>query len=427
MLFRSLFSILPQSKISQNFVNKNFIQQNLRTFHTNQRFSSWTNLKIKKFYVFGATSCVLGGLSYFYNGQQNLANIFNIENLTPSVEAAEKGSTTGVGRRNNSHINFIADVVEGAAPAVVYIEIRGRHPYHGNMATLSNGSGFIVTEDGLIMTNAHVVANKQSVRVRLHNGDTYEGVVTAVDQISDLATIKIKGKNLPTLKFGKSCELRPGEWVVALGCPLTLSNTVTAGIVSSVHRGSRELGLHNKNMDYIQTDAVINFGNSGGPLVNMDGEVIGINTMKVTTGISFAIPSDFASDFLIKAEKYTKKVESKKKGWLGGGGDVGVKKRRYMGITMLTLTPSIAMELKERVRDFPDTQTGVYVYKIIIGSPAYHGGLRPGDVITHINEQEIQTSNDIYTALDTSAKLRVGILRGQQKLKLLINTEDMEE
>ncbi|XP_018431361.1 PREDICTED: serine protease HTRA2, mitochondrial-like, partial [Nanorana parkeri] len=154
--------------------------------------------------------------------------------------------------------NFIADVAEKTAPAVVNIEIVGRHPFTGRETVLSNGSGFLVSSDGLIVTNAHVVANKRNVRVKLHNGDVYEAQVQATDPIQDIATIKISAKvPLPTLPLARSSEVRQGEFVVAMGTPYLLRNTVTSGIVSSVQRGSRELGLSNKDMDYIQTDAII--------------------------------------------------------------------------------------------------------------------------------------------------------------------------
>uniref|UniRef100_A0A672KYK2 Serine protease HTRA3-like n=1 Tax=Sinocyclocheilus grahami TaxID=75366 RepID=A0A672KYK2_SINGR len=201
--------------------------------------------------------------------------------------------------------NFIADVVEKIAPAVVHVELFLNHPLFGRHVPLSSGSGFIMTQSGLIVTNAHVVASsapvtgRQNLRVQLHDGQTYEASIRDIDKKSDIATIKINPKKkLPVLSLGQSADLRPGEFVVAIGSPFALQNTVTTGIVSTTQRDGKELGIHDSDMDYIQTDATINYGNSGGPLVNLDGEVIGINTLKVTAGISFAIPSDRISKFL---------------------------------------------------------------------------------------------------------------------------------
>ncbi|XP_067591091.1 serine protease HTRA3 isoform X2 [Pseudorca crassidens] len=201
--------------------------------------------------------------------------------------------------------NFIADVVEKIAPAVVHIELFLRHPLFGRNVPLSSGSGFIMSEAGLIVTNAHVVSStntvsgRQQLKVQLQNGDTYEATIKDIDKKSDIATIKIHPKKkLPALLLGHSADLRPGEFVVAIGSPFALQNTVTTGIVSTAQRDGRELGLRDSDMDYIQTDAIINYGNSGGPLVNLDGEVIGINTLKVAAGISFAIPSDRITRFL---------------------------------------------------------------------------------------------------------------------------------
>lgn len=256
--------------------------------------------------------------------------------------------------------NFIADVVEKSAPAVVYIEIVGRHPFSGREVPVSNGSGFVISRDGLIVTNAHVVANRRGVRVKLTNGDTYNATVQDVDQVADIATIKINPKHpLPILPLGSSSDIRQGEFVVAMGSPFALKNTITSGIVSSVMRGSRELGLSNSNMDYIQTDASIDFGNSGGPLINLDGEVIGINTMKVTAGISFAIPSDRLKHFLDRAAE-------NKKSWSGDS----ETKRRYIGVMMLTLTPSIIVELRLRDPNFPDVTHGILIHRVIVGSPS---------------------------------------------------------
>ncbi|XP_036372715.1 serine protease HTRA2, mitochondrial-like [Megalops cyprinoides] len=312
--------------------------------------------------------------------------------------------------------NFIADVVEKSAPAVVYIEILGRHPFSGREVPISNGSGFIISQDGLIVTNAHVVANKRGVRVKLTNGETYNATVQDVDQVADIATIKINTQHpLPTLPLGLSSEIRQGEFVVAMGSPFALRNTITSGIVSSVQRGSRELGISNSNMDYIQTDAAIDFGNSGGPLINLDGEVIGINTMKVTAGISFAIPSDRLRHFLTRAA-------DKKKSWFGES----EAKRRYIGVMMLTLTPSIIAELKMRDPSFPDVTHGVLIHRVIMGSPANRAGMKAGDIVVEINGTAVKTSEEIYNAVRTSDSINMVVKRGFDLLMLHVSPEFTE-
>ncbi|XP_025835542.1 serine protease HTRA2, mitochondrial-like, partial [Agrilus planipennis] len=138
-------------------------------------------------------------------------------------------------------------------------------------------------------------------------------------------------------------------------------------------------------MEYIQTDAAITFGNSGGPLVNLDGEAIGINSMKVTAGISFAIPIDYVKKFLMKTQDTPKILGNKKK---------------YMGITMLTLTPEILTEMQLRNQKIsPDVRYGVLVWKVILGSPAYSGGLKPGDIVIEINKKAVKSAQDIYSIL----------------------------
>lgn len=157
--------------------------------------------------------------------------------LFPDVSAATKFLTQKnlEGRRKTQ--NFIADVVEVCAPAVVFIEIKDMRRldfFTGKPSTVSNGSGFIIKEDGLILTNAHVVSSRPNakVEVRLYDGTVYNGIVEDIDIQSDLATVRISASNLPILKLGNSSELRPGEFVVAMGSPLSLSNTVTSGVVS---------------------------------------------------------------------------------------------------------------------------------------------------------------------------------------------------
>lgn len=180
----------------------------------------------------------------------------------------------------------------------------------------SSGSGFIIDADGTVITNAHVVADAARtgraagtgapggggapVSVTLADGRTFDGEVEAFDTVSDIAIVKLTGAKgalpFPAATLGTSADLRTGEWVVAVGNPLMLSNTVTAGIVSCVNRKGVELGIQGHGEAYIQTDAAINQGNSGGPLVNLDGEVVGISTMKAfgADSVSFAIPIDVA-------------------------------------------------------------------------------------------------------------------------------------
>ncbi|XP_026183412.1 serine protease HTRA2, mitochondrial [Mastacembelus armatus] len=312
--------------------------------------------------------------------------------------------------------NFIADVVEKSTPAVVYIEIVGRHPISRREVPMSNGSGFIVSSDGLIVTNAHVVANKRGVRVKLTNGEMYYATVQDVDPVADIATIKITTNNpLPTLTIGRSSDVRQGEFVVAMGSPFALRNTITSGIVSSVQRGSKELGLSNSNMDYIQTDATIDFGNSGGPLINLDGEVIGINTMKVTAGISFAIPADRLKLFLDQAAKRKSSQPEESE-----------TRRRYIGVMMLTLTPGIIAELKLRDPSFPDVTHGILIHRVILGSPADRAGMLPGDIVVEINETKVNTAEEIYGAVRTSDKITMVVQRGHKLIRLKMTPEFTE-
>ncbi|XP_065606322.1 serine protease HTRA2, mitochondrial isoform X1 [Cyrtonyx montezumae] len=372
-------------------------------------------------------------------GAAALVLLWAREGRGPALRAAVPAPPAPPPASPRAAFNFIADVVEKTAPALVYVEIVGRHPFSGREVPISNGSGFVVSPDGLIVTNAHVVANRRRVRVKLASGEQYDAVVQDVDQVADIATIKIKPKvrvavrssslphlpsankvpvfqhPLPTLPLGRSSEVRQGEFVVAMGSPFALQNTITSGIVSSAQRGSRELGLTASDMEYIQTDAAIDFGNSGGPLVNLDGEVIGVNTMKVTSGISFAIPSD-------RLRKFLQKEEQRKSSWFGNA----ETKRRYIGVMMLTLTPSILAELKLRDPSFPDVSYGVLIHKVIIGSPAHQAGLKAGDVVLEINGQATRRAEDVYEAVRTQQSLALLVRRSYDTLLVSVVPEVTE-
>ncbi|KAM5271443.1 serine protease HTRA3 [Ctenodactylus gundi] len=310
--------------------------------------------------------------------------------------------------------NFIADVVEKIAPAVVHVELFLRHPLFGRNVPLSSGSGFIMSEAGLIVTNAHVVTSsnavsgRQQLKVQLQSGDSYEATIKAIDKKSDIATIHIHPKKkLPVLLLGDSADLRPGEFVVAIGSPFALQNTVTTGIVSSAQRDGKELGLRDSDMDYIQTDAIINFGNSGGPLVNLDGEVIGINTLKVAAGVSFAIPSDRIVRFL--SEFQDKHVTD----W----------KKRFIGVRMRTITPSLVEELKAGNPDFPDVRSGIYVQEVSPNSPSQRGGIQDGDIIVKVNGRPLSDSSELQEAVMTESPLLLEVRRGNDDLLFSIAPE----
>ncbi|CAG9805857.1 unnamed protein product [Chironomus riparius] len=408
------------TKFNRNIVNRMSLYRSIiittSVVNRNKRFygSYFSAKNVKSGFLLSCGLCcgLIG-----YNSFKDYFNRFLPS--PPTVSASTKTSP-------RHQFNFIADVVESTSKSLVYIEIQDtrRMDYMtGKPATVSNGSGFIVSSDGLILTNAHVVINKPRsiVSVKLHDGRTFQGFVEAVDPISDLATVRINCKNLNAMKLGKSSDLRAGEWVVALGSPLSLSNTVTAGVVSCTQRPSQELGLRGRDINYIQTDAAITFGNSGGPLLNLDSEVIGINSMKVTANISFAIPIDYAKNFLKQAEERLK---------TGKTTPESVSGKRYMGITMLSLTPDIIYELKQRGSSIPDKiQHGILVWKVISGSPAAVGGLMAGDIILSINGQEVTKSSDVYDILaeSTGSKdiLMMHVWRGKL-IKIAVTPEIVE-
>uniref|UniRef100_A0ABM5EP52 Serine protease HTRA4 n=1 Tax=Pogona vitticeps TaxID=103695 RepID=A0ABM5EP52_9SAUR len=338
----------------------------------------------------------------------------------PPVIAVQKGPCGEKGSVDPNSLrykfNFIADVVEKIAPAVVHLELFRRAPYTNKEVLVSSGSGFIVSEDGLIITNAHVLTNKQRIKVELKSGQQFDAKVKEVDNKLDIALIKIDtNMPLPVLLLGRSSDLRPGEFVVALGSPFSLQNTVTTGIVSSTQRDGKDLGLKDSDMEYIQTDAIINYGNSGGPLVNLDGEVIGMNTLKVTAGISFAIPSDRIRQFL--EDSHNRQVKGKSR-----------TKRKYLGLRMLPLTFNLIRELRRRDRHFPDLipGVGVYVYEVIQGTAAASAGLEDGDVIIAINGKTVTSTHDVTDTVQRSDNLTIVVRRGNEDIILTVRPDEID-
>eukprot|EP00794_Sanderia_malayensis_P006099 gene6099-6803_t len=317
--------------------------------------------------------------------------------------------------------NFIADAAEIASPAVVYVEVKIQQGNFLGGAAQGAGSGFVVTDYGVILTNAHVVSNANGINVKLASGDVHRAELLNTDQIADLAVLKISpDRKIPTAKLGNSSNLRPGEWVVALGSPLNLSNTVTAGIVSSVHRGGKDIGLKKGDMRYIQTDAAINKGNSGGPLINLDGEVIGINTMTLlnTSGISFAVPIDRAKAFLLQ----TLERQDREKIQL----PVKTSPRPYIGIKMMSLYPQLEEQLRHQIAGFPDVSHGVLVVDVVPNSPAHKCGLKPYDVITEVDDVLVSSAEQLHEFVKRGRDMIVKLIRRGNKKEILRITPIMQ-
>ncbi|XP_010524872.1 PREDICTED: putative protease Do-like 14 [Tarenaya hassleriana] len=285
----------------------------------------------------------------------------------------------------------IANAAARVGPAVVNLSVP--QGFYGLTSGKSIGSGTIIDADGTILTCAHVVVDFQGIRqstkgrvdVTLQDGRMFEGMVVNADLQSDIALVKIKSKTpLPTAKLGSSSKLRPGDWVISVGCPLSLQNTITAGIVSCVDRKSSDLGLGGTRREYLQTDCAINAGNSGGPLVNMDGEVVGVNIMKVLAadGLGFSVPIDSVSKIIEHFKKRGRVV------------------RPWLGLKMLELNDMIVAQLKERDPTFPDVNRGILISMASPGSPADRAGFRPGDVVVQFDGKPVETIKEIIEILD---------------------------
>ena len=301
-------------------------------------------------------------------------------------------------------------------PAVVNIQAFGRQMVEHPFARLfgdeffrrffrefrdvrSLGSGVIVDKKGYVLTNHHVVRGASLILVKLTDGRTFTAKLLGSDPLTDLAVLKIDGENLPTAELGDSDSLEVGQWVLAIGNPFGFGWTVTAGIVSA--KGRANVGVAEFE-DFIQTDAAVNPGNSGGPLVNLDGKVVGITTAIISRtggyqGISLAIPSNMAKVVMRSIIKYGRMI------------------RGYMGWTLVTMTPQFARRLRMRFRP------GALVWEVLRNSPAEAAGIRPGDVITALNGKKVTDAKrlrNIIATYEAGKKIELTIWRGNHKMTI---------
>ena len=260
------------------------------------------------------------------------------------------------------------------------------------------GSGFVISSDGYILTNAHVVANADTVIVKFNDNKEYKAKIIGVDTDTDVALIKIEATNLPVVKIGNPNKLKPGNWVVAIGSPFGLENTITQGIISALSRNLPD----DNYIPFIQTDVPINPGNSGGPLINLNGEIIGINSQIYSKsggymGISFAIPIDYA----VKVAEQLKAT--------------GKVSRGRLGIAVQSVTPELAGSFGLK------TATGALVNSVEAGSAAAVSGVQVGDIVLSANGQEITNSSilpRIVGQLGPNQKVELVIWRNNKKITL---------
>ncbi len=404
---------------------------NLKQKHIYTKYSSARSML---FLLLGAIATVsIGGCSSLPNNPLNGGN----NNSPGQAQAENKTNNTSkiappaIFQSGGGDSNFVVKVVDAVGPAVVRIDtsrtVRSQLPDEFNdpffrrffgdrlpsqsreRVQRGNGSGFIINSNGEILTNAHVVDGADTVTVKLRDGREFDGKVLGEDPVTDVAVIKIDAEDLPTVPLGNSESLKPGEAVIAIGNPLGLDYTVTSGILSATGRSSADIGASDKRVDYLQTDAAINPGNSGGPLLNAKGEVIGMNTaiIRGAQGLGFAIPIN-------TVQRISQELIAK-----------GSVDHPYLGIVMVTLN----QEIRERLNSELGTPTvgtdkGVLLVRVVPGSPAARAGLKAGDVIVGINDQNVSKNEEVQKIVEKSkigVPLRVEVERNGRTTQLAVS------
>ena len=362
---------------------------------------------MRKSFITVAASAIVAGLTAFGVVKACVPGEMSGSSVIPTDGSAYR--TVNLSQSDYPDFTYAA---ESAVDAVVYVKvtIRQQQSYNvdpffrfffGDQATPQSreqqvsGSGVIIRSDGYIVTNNHVVEGATKVEVTLNNNKTYPATVIGTDPATDVAIIKIEADGLPVVPFGDSDQLRLGQWVIAIGSPYDLRSTITAGIVSAKGRQMPHYNGEFKIESFIQTDAAVNPGNSGGALVNQKGELVGVNTAIIShtgsyTGYSFAIPSNLVrkiADDLI---------------------DFGSVKRALLGVTMTQIDDKKAKELKLF------SPNGVYIEELLKGGAADKAGIRHGDVIVYVDSTAITTPSSLQekvSSYNPGDKASVTIIR----------------
>ena len=362
---------------------------------------------MRKSFITVAASAIVAGLTAFGVVKACVPGEMPGSSVIPTDGSAYR--TVNLSQSDYPDFTYAA---ESAVDAVVYVKvtIRQQQSYNvdpffrfffGDQATPQSreqqvsGSGVIIRSDGYIVTNNHVVEGATKVEVTLNNNKTYPATIIGTDPATDVAIIKIEADGLPVVPFGDSDQLRLGQWVIAIGSPYDLRSTITAGIVSAKGRQMPHYNGEFKIESFIQTDAAVNPGNSGGALVNQKGELVGVNTAIIShtgsyTGYSFAIPSNLVrkiADDLI---------------------DFGSVKRALLGVTMTQIDDKKAKELKLF------SPNGVYIEEVLKGGAADKAGIRHGDVIVYVDSTAITTPSSLQekvSSYNPGDKASVTIIR----------------
>jgi serine protease Do len=393
---------------------------------------------MKKYAWIAAISFILGllvaGYVFVYVPEKTAAK----RNFSDSAPAALSSSLYGESARaaveNRPDLDFVG-IAEKVGPAVVKVEAEKVQKVQGfgfdqempfddfwnrffgqprqreqEFKSRAQGTGFFLSDDGYILTNNHIVENAVKVTISTLQGQDYVAKVAGTDSRTDLALLKIEGKSFPFAQFGDSAVLKVGEWVLAIGNPFGLEHTVTAGIVSAKGRQLGTGGNVPEYQDYIQTDAAINRGNSGGPLVNMKGDVIGITSNILAPaggniGLGFAIPSNMAKNVVTQLKEKGRVVR----------GRIGV-----------TITP-ITEEVKDNLK-LKDKQ-GALVNDVNPGGPAEKAGIKRYDVIVEVNGEKINDYNDLklkVADIQPGKKVNIKVIRDGKDETFAVTVEELE-
>ncbi len=342
------------------------------------------------------------------------SNLNAAERITPKdwrtafVEVAKKVKPSVVSVRSERTVSvspgegFGEDFFKGT-PFEDYFKQHGGPPVKRKQ--MGEGSGVIVDPKGYILTNYHVVTGAEKITVHLFDGRELVGTVRGADSRTDLAVVHVEATDLPVAALGDSDKMQVGEWVIAIGSPFGLEETVTVGVVSA--KGRSGLGTGNYE-DFIQTDASINPGNSGGPLVNIEGEVIGINAMIIQPGqgIGFAIPINLARTIMVELIKTGKVI------------------RPWVGIGLQDITPDLMKFFNLKQKE------GALVSQVYVGSPAEKSGLKIGDIVMEVDGVKIKNSQDLVREVlkkKVGQKINFIVLREGKRIEISVTTAQMPE